>query len=147
MTLKDLNQEEEEESPNKHTDEIELNEKHLSLIYNTLSDAIFLLAVEPDDRFRFVSVNQAFLAVTGLTREQVVGKRIEKVLPETAHALVISKYKEAISENKTVFWEEVSAYPTGELVGAVTITPERNAQGVCTHLVGSVHDLTGDQAG
>ncbi len=142
MTLKDLNQEEEEESPNKHTDEIELNEKHLSLIYDTLSDAIFLLAVEPDDCFRFVSVNQAFFAAIGLTREQVVGKRIEQVLPETAHALVISKYKEAISENKTVFWEQTSTFPTGELMGAVTVTPVCNAEGVCTHLVGSVHDLT-----
>jgi PAS domain S-box-containing protein len=82
------------------------------------------------------------LEVTGLTREQVVGKRIEQVLPETAHALVISKYKEAINENKTVFWEEISTYPTGERVGAVAVTPVRTAEGVCTHLVGIVHDLT-----
>ena len=142
MTLKDLNQESDKESLKKYTDEIELNEKHLSLIYDTLSDAIYLLAVEPDDCFRFVSVNQAFLAVTGLTREQVVGKRIEQVLPETAHALVISKYKEAIVDNKTVFWEQASTFPTGEFVGAVAVTPVYNAEGVRPHLVGSVHDLT-----
>ena len=142
MTLKDLNQESDKESPNKYTDEMELNEKHLSLIYDSLSDVVFLLAVEPDDCFRFISVNQAFLDVTGLTREQVVGKRIEQVLPETAHALVISKYKEAINDNKTVFWEQASTFPTGELVGAVAVTPVRTAGGVCTHLVGSVHDLT-----
>jgi PAS domain S-box-containing protein len=126
----------------KHTGEIRLNEKHLSLIYDTLSDVVLLLAVEPDDCFRFVSVNRAFLAVTGLSREQVVGKRIEQVLPETAHALVISKSKEAIVDNKTVFREEVSTYPTGELVGAVKVTPFWTAERVCTHLVGSVHDLT-----
>ena len=142
MTLKDSKQESDKESLKKHTDEIELNEKHLSLIYDTLFDVVFLLAVEPDDCFRFVSVNQAFFDVTGLTREQVVGKRIEQVLPESAHALVISKYKEAIVDNKTVFWEEISAYPTGERVGAVTVTPVWNAEGVCTHLVGSVHDIT-----
>jgi PAS domain S-box-containing protein len=120
---------------------MELNEKHLSIIYDTLSDMVFLLAVEPDDCFRFVSVNQAFFDVTGLSREQVVGKRIEQVLPETAHALVISKYKEAIVDNKTVFWEQASTFPTGERVGAVTVTPVRNA-GVCTHLIGTMHDLT-----
>ena len=147
MTLKDLKQESDKESLNKYTEEIELNEKHLSLIYDTLSDAIYLLAVEPDDCFRFVSVNQAFLAVTGLSREQVVGKRIEQVLPKTAHALVISKYKEAISENKTVFWEEVSTYPTGELVSTETVTPVWNAEGVCTHLVGTMHNLTGIRRG
>ena len=142
MTLKDINQESDEGSPNKYTEEMELNEKHLSLIYDSVSEVIFLLAVEPDDRFRFMSVNQAFLDATGLSREQVVDKRIEEVLPETAHALVISKYKEAITENKTVFWEEISAHPTGERVGAVTVTPVRTAEGVCTHLAGTVHDLT-----
>ncbi|MCG7850607.1 MAG: PAS domain S-box protein, partial [ANME-2 cluster archaeon] len=142
MTLKDLHQEKDEESFKKHTDEIELNEKYLSLIYDTLSEMIFLLAVEPDDCFRFMSVNQAFLAATGLTREQVVGKRIEQVLPETAQAVVISKYKEAIVENKIVSWEQASTYPTSESVGAVTVTPVRNAEGVCTHLVGTVHDIT-----
>jgi PAS domain S-box-containing protein len=141
MTLKDLKQESDKESPNKYTEEMELNEKHLSIIYDTLSDMVFLLAVEPDDCFRFVSVNQAFFDVTGLSREQVVGKRIEQVLPETAHALVISKYKEAIVDNKTVFWEQASTFPTGERVGAVTVTPVRNA-GVCTHLIGTMHDLT-----
>jgi len=126
----------------KHTDELELDEKHISLIYDALSEVIFLVAVEPDDRFSVVSVNQAFLTVTGLTRKQVVGKRIEEVLPETAHALVIGKYKEAINENKTVFWEQVFAYPAGELAGAVTVTPILNAQGVCTQLVSSIHDIT-----
>ncbi|KAF5422413.1 MAG: Signal transduction histidine kinase/PAS domain-containing protein/PAS domain-containing protein [Candidatus Methanocomedens sp.] len=124
----------------KHTEEPELNENYLSLIYDAISEVIFLLAVKPDDSFRFVSVNRAFMAVSGLTMEQVVGKRIEEVLPETAHAL--GKYKEAISEKKTVFWEQVFAYPTGELAGAVTVTPVLNAHGVCTHLVGSIHDIT-----
>jgi len=89
-----------------------------------------------------VSVNPAFLAVTGLTREQVVGKRMEEVLPETAHALVLGKYKQAIQENKTVRWEKVSAYPTGTLYGEVAVTPAWDAAGVCTHLIGSVHDIT-----
>ncbi len=124
----------------KHTEEPELNENYLSLIYDALHEVIFLLDVNPDDSFHVVSVNQAFLAVTGLTREKVVGKRIEEVLPETAHAL--GKYKEAISEKKTVFWEQVVVYPTGELAGAVTVTPVLNAHGVCTHLVGSIHDIT-----
>ncbi|MCG7848745.1 MAG: PAS domain S-box protein [ANME-2 cluster archaeon] len=132
MTLKNSKQESDTESL----------KKHISLIYDTLTDMIFLLAVEPNDCFRFESVNQTFLSVTGLTREQVIGKRIEQVLPETVHSLVISKYKEAIVENKTVFWDQTSTYPTGEIVCSVTVTPVRNAEGVCTHLVGSVHDLT-----
>ncbi len=121
---------------------LEASERRLSLIFDTVSDVIFLLSVEPGDCFRFASVNPAFLALTGLRHEQVIGKRIEEVLPETAHALVINKYKQAIRENRTMRWEEASAYPTSTLYGAVAVTPARNAAGVCTHLIGSVHDIT-----
>jgi PAS domain S-box-containing protein len=127
----------------KHAEDIiEASEKRLSLIFDTASDVIFLLSVEPDDCFRFVSINPAFLKVTGLRDEQVVGKRAEEVLPEAAHALAIGRYKQAIRENSTVRWEEVSAYPTGTLYGEVTVTPYQNTAGVCTHLVGVVHDIT-----
>ncbi|MDR3562000.1 MAG: PAS domain S-box protein [Negativicutes bacterium] len=121
---------------------IKASEKRLSLIFDTVGDVIYLLSIEPEDCFRFESINPAFLTVTGLKREQVVGKRIEEVLPEAAHALVIGKYKQAIRENKTVRWEEVSEYPTGRLYGEVAVTPYWNSAGVCTHLVGSVHDTT-----
>ena len=121
---------------------IEASEKRLSLIFDTVSDVTFLLSVEPEDCFRFVSINPAFLRVTGLRNEQVAGKRIEEVLPEPAHAQVIAQYKQAIRENRAVRWEEVSAYPTGTLYGEVTVTPFRNTAGVCTHLVGVVHDIT-----
>jgi signal transduction histidine kinase len=49
---------------------------------------------------------------------------------------------QAIGENKSVRWEEVSEYPTGSLYGSVVVTPARNAAGVCTHLIGSVNDIT-----
>jgi PAS domain S-box-containing protein len=121
---------------------IEASERRLSLIFDTVGDVIFLLTVEQENCFRFVSINPAFLTLTGLTREQVIGKRMEEVLPEAVHAFVKSKYNRAIKENKTVRWEEVSSYPTGTLYGEVAVTPYRDAAGVCTHLVGSVHDIT-----
>ena len=102
---------------------IEESERRLALIFDTVSDIIFLLSVEPEDCYRFASVNPTFLAVTGLTHDQVIGKRIEEVLPETAHELVRGKYKQAILENKTVRWEEVSVYPTGTLYGEAAVTP------------------------
>jgi PAS domain S-box-containing protein len=119
------------------------SEQQLSLIFDTVGDVLFLLAVEPGECFRFIAMNSSGLAVTGLAREQVVGKRIEEVLPETAHALVIGNYKEAIRENKTVRWEEISEYPTGTLYGEVAVTPVSDTAGNCTHLIGSVHDITG----
>src|SRR3990172_2235417 len=57
-------------------------EHRLSSIYDTVADVIFHLAVEKGGRHRFISVNQAFRSVTGLDEDQVVGKRVDEVIPE-----------------------------------------------------------------
>src|SRR5215467_5120367 len=111
-------------------------------IYHAVRDVIFHLAVEAEGRFRFVSVNAAFLKVTGLSREMVVGKTVNEVIPEPSLTMVLGKYRQAIEENNTVVWEETSDYPTGRLTGEVSIVPVFDGEGTCTHLIGSVHDIT-----
>ncbi len=127
----------------KRADEaLRASERQLSLVYDNVSDIIFYLAVESDDRFRFVSINPAFLKATGLTESQVVGQLVQEVIPEPAHALVLGNYEEAIRDKKTVTWEEVSVYPTGTKHGEVSVTPIFDANGHCTNLIGTVHDIT-----
>jgi PAS domain S-box-containing protein len=117
------------------------SEQQLASIYNAVRDVIFHLAVEPEGRFRFVSVNAAFLRVTGLSREMVVGKAVNEVIPEPSLAMVMRKYREAIERKTIALWEETSDYPSGRLTGEVTVVPVLD-NGTCTHLVGSVHDIT-----
>jgi PAS domain S-box-containing protein len=118
------------------------NEQQLASIYNTVGDVIFQLAVESEGQFRFISVNAAFLRVTGLSREAVVGKAVNKVIPEPSLTMVLGKYRQAIDEKTVVSWEETSDYPTGRLTGEVSVAPVFDQTGKCTHLVGSVHDIT-----
>ena len=116
--------------------------QQLSSIYDTVADVIFHLAVERDGRYRFASVNQAFLSVTGLGFDQVVGNRVDEIVPEPSLSLVLEKYGEAIREKRIVRWEETSDYPTGRLTGEVSVAPVFDEAGNCTHLVGAVHDIT-----
>jgi PAS domain S-box-containing protein len=118
------------------------NEQEQVSIYNAVRDVIFHLAVEPEGRFRFLSVNAAFLRVTGLSREMVVGKTLDEVIGDPSLTMVLSKYRQAIEERTTVLWEETSDYPTGRLTGEVSVVPVFDGQGGCTHLIGSVHDIT-----
>jgi PAS domain S-box-containing protein len=117
-------------------------EQQLASIYNAVRDVIFYLAVEPEGRFRFVSVNERFLRVTGLGPDAVVGKTVNEVIPEPSLTMVLEKYREAIEHKTTVSWEQISEYPTGRLTGEVTVAPVFDNQGACTHLVGLVHDIT-----
>ena len=118
------------------------SQQHLVSIYNTVEDVIFYLAIEPEGQFRIVSVNAAFLRVTGLSQEAVVGKTVNEVIPEPSLTMVLRKYRQAIEENTIVRWEETSDYPSGRLTGEVSVAPVFDNTGTCTHLVGSVHDIT-----
>ena len=124
--------------------EVALNESEnrFSSIINTVGDIIFYLAVEGDGVYRFLSVNQAFHKVTGLNHEMIIGKLVNEVIPEPSLSIVLENYRKAIRENSIIRWEEISEYPTGQLIGDVSIAPVFDHKGNCTHLVGSVHDIT-----
>jgi PAS domain S-box-containing protein len=117
-------------------------ERRLSSIYETVSDSLFYVDVEEDGRYRITSVNRAFVSTTGLDHNQVVGKRVDEVIPEPSLTLALEKYSEAIRERRVVRWEETSEYPKGRLTGEVSIAPVFDEAGRCTHLVGAVHDIT-----
>lgn len=117
-------------------------EHQLSVIFNTIADVTFVLSVEEGGRYRFVFVNSAFEKTTGLPIEQVVGQYVRQVIPEPSLSLVLTKYHEAVSTQKTVVWLETSDYPTGRVTGEVSIMPVCDVAGHCYQLVGVVHDLT-----
>src|SRR5262245_14697079 len=119
-----------------------LNRRELSAIYEHVPGILFYVAVEPDGEFRFLSMSDTGLAAMGLTREQVAGARVRDVIPPSSCDLVLSHYRDAIRSGQTVRWREVSEYPAGRRVGEVAVTPLHDANGVATHLIGVVHDIT-----
>jgi PAS domain S-box-containing protein len=117
-------------------------EQTLSSVYDTVGDVLFRLAVEPNSQYRFVGVNPAFSRVTGVPTEAIVGRRVDEIVPADSLGLVLERYRQAIDEKTVVRWEETSEYPAGRLTGEVSVAPVLDAGGRCTHLVGSVHDVT-----
>ena len=101
----------------------DLREQELRIIYDSVVDVIYVLAVEGAGEYRFTSVNPAFHTATGLDPEQVVGRRVDEVIPEPSLTFVLGKYAEAIREKRFVRWEETSDYPTGRLTGVISIAP------------------------
>lgn len=123
-------------------EELAKGEKNLRLIYDAAGDVLFQLGVEANDQFRFLSVNKAFLTATGITENNIIGKTTKEVLPKESHNLALGKYKEAIKRKKIIRWQETSQYPGGTKVGNLAIAPVFDKKGNCTHLIGSVNDVT-----
>src|SRR4030042_1603575 len=118
------------------------NERRLSNIYDTVGDAIFHLAVEADGSYRFISANRAFFNVTGLSEKMVIGKLVNKIIPESSLSKLLGKFRQVIEENSIIRWEETYEYPAGQLTSDISIAPVVDDKGRCTHLVGSFHDIT-----
>jgi len=121
---------------------LQRSEQQLGLIYDSVSDIIFLLSIEPDDRYRFISVNKPFLQATGLRSDQVIDGYADEIIPAASHHLVFRNYKRAIQERVPITWEEVSEYPAGQKTAIVTVNAVYNEEDICTHLVGTIHDIT-----
>jgi PAS domain S-box-containing protein len=123
-------------------EEVRSAETIRSLIFDSVNDVLFFVSVDPDGRFRLLSANDAFLRSTGLRLHQVVGRRVDEIIPEPSLSLVLDKYRRAIFEGRAVRWDEVTEYPAGTRFGEVTVTPVFESSGRCKGLVGSVHDIT-----
>lgn len=124
------------------TRDLQASQHQLSLIYESVSDGIFLLDVEPNEKFRFISINQSFLGSTGLDEDQVVSKLLQDVFPVSIQAQFVAHLKEAAQENRSVTWEEVFEYGGIVKYGNVSVTPILDEKGTCINLVGTVHDIT-----
>jgi PAS domain S-box-containing protein len=114
----------------------------LELIYNTSNDVIFLISIEEGIRYKFASVNHAFLSATGMKKNQVEEKYVQEVIPEPSLSLVLNKYQQAVHDRRTQYWEETTNYPSGRKIGIVRISPVFNKDNECTNLLGTVHDVT-----
>ena len=123
-------------------EELIQRDKELSLIFNNVSDIIFYLSVEPNEQYRFLSINDNFSKAIGIPKEEIIGYNVKDVIPEPSLSVVLSKYSEAIAAKSIVQWEEVTEYPAGLKYGEVAIFPIFDENDKCINLVGTVHDVT-----
>lgn len=114
----------------------------LSLIYDNSLDCLYLAKVEPNDQYRFVSVNQTFLEISGYTIEQVEQHLLEDVVPAANHALVRSQYQQVLETRQPVIYEETAQLPAGLRHAEITLNPIFDADGSITHILGALKDVT-----
>jgi diguanylate cyclase (GGDEF)-like protein/PAS domain S-box-containing protein len=123
-------------------------------LFNDMSDLVYLTKVEKDGQFSYVLANEPAKKFSGLT-DLSFGKPLAEVLPEEAFRIIDTKYKQAIATREPITYEDKIVVPlshfkrlnykyaVGQLVyWESTITPVFNQDGVCTHLLAVVRDIT-----
>jgi PAS domain S-box-containing protein len=118
-------------------------EAMLQLIYDHSSDCLYLVEIgAAGDEFRFVSVNETFLKISGFAREQVEGMALGRVKPAASEQLARAKYAEVIATRKALVYSEEVDLPAGHRCGEVTLIPILDTAGVVTHILGNINDVT-----
>ena len=114
----------------------------IAQFYNSVNTPLFSLVVEPRQQLRFHCTNRRFHDATGLQPGQVLGQRIEQILPKQSCAQALKQCRESIRSRRTVRWVETYAHKEGIKYAKISLTPIMDAAGRVTHLSGSIHDVT-----
>ena len=116
--------------------------RELKLIYDQISELVFLVQVRPGDHFRLAFANRAYLETMGLSEKGVAGLRVEEILPKAIADATVQRCREAMRKGGPARYEEHLDLPTGRLTVETTLTPVLNEQDICTHLLWVGRNIT-----
>lgn len=129
------------------------SEALLSIIFNSSHELQLLMAVEPTDEYRIVSVNQHCLKTAAkfgipISADAIIGKTLasllRNVLKFRAEALStrLQRFRQAATTCLPIHYQEDFETPGGHYWSEVTIVPVLDESGACTHLLWTSHDIT-----
>ncbi|AFZ20802.1 PAS domain S-box protein [Allocoleopsis franciscana] len=121
---------------------LQASQEFLHSIYEGAANSIFVVDVLPSGEFRFAGLNPAHEQLTGLRRQDIVGKSPEQVLPSTAAAAVSANYARCVEAGTTISYEECLPFQGKEAWWLTTLTPLRDAQSRIYQLTGTSINIT-----
>lgn len=122
---------------------VESNLFNLEFIFNNVTDLIFLVKIEGKDKYRFEAVNNSYLEVTKMDRDDIINKTFEEVLSPEVFKAVKKTYETIIKTGKPVIQEELwTDIPAEKLYVEVKLSPVSINSKKITHILGSARDVT-----
>jgi PAS domain S-box-containing protein len=110
-------------------------------LYSNSAEGLFLIAVEGEQSFRLVSANKAFFTITCTEEQDVVGKLVHEIMPESRALQFCTACVEAIRDKTAHRWEEEFQCCDETRVKTISVMPVFQGEN-CTHVFGSLHDIT-----
>jgi PAS domain S-box-containing protein len=124
-------------------DAMRLNADRLELVFNSVSDMLMLMSVEPGGDFRVIRVNQTVTAITGRPPETMIGKTMRDFLRGPVILFNEEKMLRAVRIGETVEYL-LSTRPPGRprLSMNVTLIPISDSDGARRHLLIVARDIS-----
>ncbi len=109
---------------------------------DTVPDPVFVFQVEEGPRFRCVAVNPAGLTATGFSKDAVLGKLLNEIVPPKEAVLSFERFKAAMEVDEPIRSERTIDLPAGQLSFEITTTVVRGEGGSGIHIVTLSRDVT-----
>lgn len=112
-------------------------------LFENSADAIFLIDITPEERFRFVEINPAHARLIGLGNADIAGKYIEDIAPnpQVAEAAMAS-FRRCIVAGHAIQVDDVLDFSGGPRRFDTTLVPMRDDSGDIFCIAGIVRDVS-----
>jgi PAS domain S-box-containing protein len=114
------------------------SEERLTNIVENSSDQIFML----DRDYRFLVVNKSAAGLFGMSPQEMVGRSISEIFPETIAAQFAKNIKNVFDTGKRLFTDEKMVAKGRELYTSTSLNPVKNDRGRVIVVTGIVRDIT-----
>ncbi len=115
--------------------------RYSAVFENSPVDLVFM-AVQSDGRIICEDANPAWVRHSGYSREFVVGKSLDEILPPEQAEYATMQYRRAIETRKIVEYEYTARFPIGEVSRRSFLVPLPGDSGRIEHVLLNSVDLT-----
>ncbi|WP_246169634.1 PAS domain S-box protein [Alkalibaculum sporogenes] len=96
--------------------------RELEIIFNSTQDAMVLIQVD-DGKFTFIRNNEAHQKATGISIEEINGKKPSHFFGQEMGEIIEKKYRECVEKREPVIYERILELPTGKKTWLTCINP------------------------
>jgi diguanylate cyclase (GGDEF)-like protein/PAS domain S-box-containing protein len=122
--------------------ELRITHERFTQIYDNSSDVIYLIEVTPEGRFIHLDINPSYAEVTGMAREEIIGRYVDELENVPFRTILLDKYGACLTAGEKT--DYINDYPL--LSGVKTfhsrLTPLFDKQGRIHQIVGIARDIT-----
>lgn len=98
-------------------------QQQLSIITNNTEDALSLLKVEGENRYRYEAVNETYSKINGKEKEEVIGRLFGEIMPSISFEQFFALFNDAVITGETRRFISIIQWHDGVRSFEVTVVP------------------------
>jgi PAS domain S-box-containing protein len=121
--------------------ELEEKTQFLQSVYEGVEQAIFVVDVLENRKFRYVSYNPAAEKLSGFWTSEIKGKSPDEFMPTASANLSIQQFQDCLIAQESITIEECLSFQGQDSWFLTTLTPLKDSQGNIKQIIGTAIDI------